>query len=416
MEQVARENCSQCMTDSKIEWTGPTWNILAGCSPQSPGCLNCYATSDVHRFREHYSGKPGLVTLNTNPLKPGLTFLPVDPKTGKSLGKGAKWTGAIRCMPHKLADPLGRAKPTTWFANSISDIFHEVLVDSDFGRRFIAAAFGIMVVAQHHTFQLLTKQPAKGVEWMAWARASADERGLSIAEFCVRTAQAELVAAAERCGPEHRDEAEALREQADDVWMRWLVAIASERGDVDSYRNGAATIAKQVRRALRHHAGDVAPHVWPRPNIHIGTSVEDAARKPRVEQLRRIDAALRFISFEPLLEDLGALDLAGIAWAIGGGESGAKARACYVEWLRALELACRASGTALFVKQLGAVPMTKDYESWPTGTMLGSGRAHLNNVKGGDMQEWPRDLRIRMMPGDRWDDLRWDEELAAWAC
>ncbi len=402
------------MSESKIEWTGPTWNFLAGCTPQSRGCLHCYAPSECHRFHLHYSDKPGLVRLNTNPKKPGLTFLPVDPTTGESLGKGAKWTGEIRCLPHKLVDPLGKAKGTTWFANSISDIFHEVLVDCDFGRRFIAAAFGVMIVAQHHTFQLLTKQPHKGVEWMAWAHAEAKAERISVVEFCVRAAMKQLRAAADRCGDEHEDGASDLRAAAEDIDIRWTTAKAIKADALGNWKASAS--ARLVRRALRHHAEGIDTEAWPRPNIHVGTSVEDAENKTRIAELRRIDASLRFVSFEPLLEDLGELDLRGVTWAIGGGESGAKARACYIAWLRTLKAACKRWGTALFVKQLGAVPMTDEYESWPPGTMLGAGRADLKSVKGGNMAEWPTDLRVRMMPGDSWDTLRWDDELAAWTC
>ena len=90
-------------------------------------------------------------------------------------------------------------------------------------------------------------------------------------------------------------------------------------------------------------------------NAWLGTTVED--RKyglPRIDILRCINAATRFLSIEPLLEDLGAFDLTGIHWVIVGGESGAKARPMKPEWVANIEKQCAATGTSFFFKQWGA--------------------------------------------------------------
>ena len=100
-----------------------------------------------------------------------------------------------------------------------------------------------------------------------------------------------------------------------------------------------------VRR--RYDGGRVPSHIW------LGVSVEDAAYKARIEHLRQINSDARFISFEPLLGPIGAVDLTGIAWAIVGGESGPKARPMLPEWATELRIACEQYGVAFFFKQWG---------------------------------------------------------------
>jgi protein gp37 len=88
------------------------------------------------------------------------------------------------------------------------------------------------------------------------------------------------------------------------------------------------------------------PHVW------WGTSVENRRHGlPRIEHLRQTPAAVRFLSVEPLLEDLGPLDLTGIHWVIVGGESGTRARPMEADWARAIRDQCVQAGTGFFFKQ-----------------------------------------------------------------
>jgi len=89
-------------------------------------------------------------------------------------------------------------------------------------------------------------------------------------------------------------------------------------------------------------------------NAWLGATVEDREYGlPRIDILRRIKAATRFLSIEPLLGDLGALDLTDIHWVIVGGESGPKARPMKVEWVENIEKQCRAGDTQFFFKQWG---------------------------------------------------------------
>jgi protein gp37 len=89
------------------------------------------------------------------------------------------------------------------------------------------------------------------------------------------------------------------------------------------------------------------------PNIWIGTSVENSAVLDRIHELQAIPDFIRFISFEPLIGPVGAVDLTDIDWAIVGGESGPRAREMKLEWVQQIEDRCRAYGTAFFFKQWG---------------------------------------------------------------
>jgi protein gp37 len=91
------------------------------------------------------------------------------------------------------------------------------------------------------------------------------------------------------------------------------------------------------------------------PNVWLGTSVENADYLGRIDDLRTVRAAVRFVSFEPLLGSVAAADLKDIHWAIVGGESGPRSRPMLVEWVDEIEAACRASDTAFFFKQWGGV-------------------------------------------------------------
>jgi len=88
-------------------------------------------------------------------------------------------------------------------------------------------------------------------------------------------------------------------------------------------------------------------------NVWLGTSVEDSRVLYRLDDLRRVPAAIRFVSLEPLIGSVAGANLAGIHWAIVGGESGPRARYMNPKWVTEIKSMCRASGTAFFFKQWG---------------------------------------------------------------
>lgn len=213
-------------TTSKIEWTERTWNPVVGCTKVSPGCKNCYA--EVMAWR--------LKAMGTSGYENGFQ---------------------LTMLPSRLQEPLQRKKPTTYFVNSMSDLFHE-----DVPFSYIEQVFDVIRQAEQHTFQVLTKRADR----------------------------------------------------------------------LESFFFGR----------------DVPKNAW------IGVSVEDKKYGiPRIKHLQRVNATIRFLSVEPLLEDLGQLNLNGIHWVIVGGESGSRARPMKLEWVDSIKEQCEASGSAFFFKQWG---------------------------------------------------------------
>lgn len=97
----------------------------------------------------------------------------------------------------------------------------------------------------------------------------------------------------------------------------------------------------------------IARYRWPLRNVWLGVSIEDRSALPRLDNLRATPSAVRLVSFEPLLDGLGDLDLAGIDWAITGGESGPGARPMHPDWARSIRDQCIAASVPFFFKQNG---------------------------------------------------------------
>lgn len=212
-------------------------------------------------------------------------------------------------------------------------------------------------------------------------------------------------------------------------WSDWFISEA------DEWRAEAWEVVKRTPnlnyQILTKRAGRIKDHLPPDwgqgyPNAWLGVSVED--RKyglPRIDLLRGIPAAVRFLSVEPQLEGLGKIDLAGIHWVIVGGESSnrgsCEARPFNLAWARSLRDQCRAAGVAFFFKQAGSNPLdTGLMESVPNGDtkytmddLRGEKREEiletfnecfrvatlkLRDKKGGDLSEIPSDLQIREFP------------------
>ena len=211
---------------SKIEWTEQTWNPATGCTKISEGCRNCYAKKMAHRL--------------------------------KAMGlKGYENGFKLTLQPERLAEPLNRKKPTMYFVNSMSDIFHERIPEE-----YIRRVFDVIRACPQHTFQVLTKR------------------------------------------------------------------------------------ADRMEQFFRSY--DAPLNAW------LGVTVENKKKGvPRIDFLRRIKAHVRFLSVEPLLEELGLIDLSGIQWVIVGGESGPQARPMMPEWAENIQSRCDLYGSSFFFKQWG---------------------------------------------------------------
>jgi protein gp37 len=214
------------MKKSKIEWTEETWNPTTGCDKVSSGCKNCYAETMAKR----------------------LQAIGV-----KGYENGFKFT----LMPERLEQPLKKRKPTKYFVNSMSDLFHEEMPGD-----FLDEIFKVIEQTPQHIYQVLTKRENKMEEYFA------------------------------------------TREVSSNVWL--------------------------------------------------GVSVEDKkSGLLRIDKLRNIKAAIKFLSIEPLLEDLGKVNLSGIDWVIVGGESGPKARPMKEEWAINIKEQCDRMEIPFFFKQWG---------------------------------------------------------------
>ena len=123
--------------DSKTGEQGKTWNPVTGCSKVSTGCKNCFAESMAKRLKA--MGRP---------------------EYQDAINGNGKWTGRVTLVSERLAQPLKREKPTTYFVNSMSDLFHEDVPDE-----FIYQVFARMILASQHTFQILTKRPRRTLDW-----------------------------------------------------------------------------------------------------------------------------------------------------------------------------------------------------------------------------------------------------------
>jgi len=339
-------------TTTPIEWTDRTWNPVRGCARVSPGCEHCYAERVAHRFGG--KGQP----------YEGLTVL------GKH---GPRWAGRARFVPEMLGEPLRWRKPQRVFVNSMSDLFHEDIADEE-----IAAVFGVMAACPLHTFQVLTKRPARMAEWFEWV--------------------------------------------GDDPHMQLA-------GQADQVMN--SLLAGRLYKHFDDEMGET-DLPWPLPNVWLGVSCEDQQRADeRIPLLLQCPAAVRFVSAEPLLGTIDFLrvqwpgrhkvdvlrgggwfdgpftlrqpgdsfvnhsDMATINWVIVGGESGPGVRPCHVDWIRDIVGQCKVAGVSCFVKQFGSAL----YRSPPTYLDLdGLARGALRDRKGGDPREWPSDLRVREFP------------------
>ena len=139
-------------------------------------------------------------------------------------------------------------------------------------------------------------------------------------------------------------------------------------------------------------------------NAWLGVTCEDQrTADDRIPLLLKTPAAVRFLSCEPLLEDL-YLNLEengkhpdydwGIDWVIAGGESGHKGRFCDITWIRSIVDQCESAGVPCFVKQLGSSPVVGMNGDHPIFYSRATG-------KGNDPEEWPEDLRVREFPPSR---------------
>lgn len=266
------------MKPHKIAWTEKTWNPVTGCNKISAGCKNCYAEGIANRF-----------------------------------WKDRKFTD-VQCHPERLNQPLSWKKPSMIFVNSMSDLFHEKVPFE-----FVDRVWETMFASERHTYQILTKRPARMLEYFQYSL-----------ELCKRNS-----------------------------------------GKEDIYE-------------------------IPLPNVWLGVSIENQkAADERIPLLLQTPAAIRFLSIEPMLEEINLESYlcpkvigysennnttteAEISWIILGSESGSKRRPCKIEWVESIVEQCKQANVPVFVKQIS-----------------------IKNEVVKDINLFPENLRIREYPRAR---------------
>lgn len=121
---------------------------------------------------------------------------------------------------------------------------------------------------------------------------------------------------------------------------------------IDSILHACSERPQHIFQILTKRAERVVDFKYPE-NVWLGVTVEKAKYKSRIDFLKKTNASVKFLSCEPLLENLGVLDLSGIDWVICGGESGRNARPCNPEWVKKIQEQCKEQGVPFFFKQWG---------------------------------------------------------------
>ena len=390
-----------------IAWTDETWNPLRGCSRVSAGCRHCYAEAVAARFSGPGQPYEGLAVMKSD---------------------GPHWTGKVVLVEDKLAEPLRWRKPRRVFVNSMSDLFHESVPDE-----WIDRIFAVMALCPQHTFQVLTKRAKRMREYLA-------EPGRK-SEILEEMATESLALCPQHTFQVLTKRAKRMREYLAEPGRKSeiLEEMATESFDEWTTKGRSGKLPKQA--VWDKNEGEVRIHdfPWPLPNVWPGVSVENqATADERIAELQQTLAAVRWVSYEPALAavDFTSLGQDGtptaglnaltgeqpcchehpdrtiwhnhLDWIVIGGESGPGARPFDVAWARQTIAQCMAAGVACFVKQLGSHPHDglRCLAQWMDGcgAQRWSRRDALRDRKGGDIAEWPSDLRVREWPKGAGDE------------
>lgn len=326
-----------------IQWTDATWNPIRARDSAGTTGWHCERVSPgcQHCYAERLNEKRFGTGLPYNRKSRDLVEVYLDEKA--------------------LTQPLHWRRPRKVFAGSMTDLFGAWVPDE-----MIDRVFAVMALSPQHTYQVLTKRPERMREYV---------------------------------GSEFEERADAIGEA-----MTAMTGRLVSGDPADDSMDGLS---------------------WPLANVWLGTSVEyQEQADQRIPELLALPAAVRFLSCEPLLGPVdfkpafqkvytgGGVDsiMAGhtkhprLDWVIVGGESGPNARTTDIAHIRSIVRQCQVAGVAVFVKQLGSKPVDANdgspVMSLPVsiGDYPGKRLYNLRDRKGGDLSEWPADLRVREFP------------------
>ncbi len=307
---------------TSIEWTDATWNPIVGCSVVSPGCTNCYAMRLAGTRLKHLPSRAGLT---------------------RDTKAGPVWTGETRFDEKALTQPLRWRSPRRIFVNSMSDLFHESVADE-----WIDKIFAVMALCPQHTFQLLTKRPAR---MRSYLRANPGIR--------IRSEMPRLV------GPIQVIEMDWPLPNV------WLGVTTEDQPRADERIPILLDTPAAVRFvSIEPMLGAMNIGEW-MPGCHECTEAcgwRSASAPPREKCHHCGMTSQTFGEFCPLCghQDFGAVcpvceadavqhhpDTPCLDWVICGGESGPGARPMHPDWARSLRDQCAAGGVPFLFKQWG---------------------------------------------------------------
>lgn len=234
------------MSTTKIEWADAVINPFVGCTRISAGCEHCYAERMAKRLQ----------AMGTRGYEVSAHFDSV-------VGRHGRWNGRINVIPQAMQAATRRRKSTTFFVNSMSDLFHEKKTYTD-----VSLVLDVIAACPQHTFIVLTKRPSCMVQVM-----------------------------------------------------------------LEYYKSNQTL-----------------------PNLALGVSIENQNEVHRACTLTQVNAAIRFVSYEPALGPLdirAQLATSKIHGVICGGESGPGARPMHPDWARSMRDQCAEAGVHFFFKQWG---------------------------------------------------------------
>ncbi|MBW4690046.1 MAG: phage Gp37/Gp68 family protein [Komarekiella atlantica HA4396-MV6] len=327
---------------TNIEWCDETINPIVGCSRLSEGCKHCYAATAAKSSRLQQFSQYQTVS---------------------------EWDGTVEFVKSQLIKPLHWRKPKKIFVCSMADLFH-----ANVPFEWIDQVMAVVALCPQHTFQVLTKRPERALKYFRQPQ----------------------------------------------LWVKWYEAAKEHLWGAIGENFGGLINLQQY----------FIDQPFPLPNLWLGTSTENQAMADkRIPILLQIPASLRFLSCEPLLEEItlsryhnNGIGYLGhkikcpncgvtginppdkyyqycwqcnsemerkeptISWIICGGESGPNSRPCHIEWIESIVIQCQESNTPVFVKQLGANAHHQGQ------------RFKTRDKKGGEIEEFPEQLRIREFP------------------
>lgn len=383
------------MRDTKIQWATNTFNPWEGCVKVSAGCKNCYAETRSERFKSskwggHASGGTRVVRSEAYWKEPA------------RWNRDAAWCGNMVCKMTATSD----AHRAGNFGPNGNRCSCGLAVERP--RVFCASLADIFEDWRGHMLDCNGNMMWRRVGNGQWVCKDIFHDTAPLTMDHVRRRMFDLI----RATP----------------GLDWL--LVTKRPE-----NIAAMMPEYATFGSNELTGEPLRPPAPWPNVWLLASVEDQeAAERRVYELLKVPAVVHGLSMEPLL---GPLDLTRIrldsgytlnaltgqmkggitrdifqvnrlGWGIAGGESGADARACAIDNLRGVVRQFQAAKVPVFVKQLGAAVEASDgidpIDQFPGSPKFRQGRDErtalvtLHDPKGGDMGEWPADLRVREFP------------------